>query len=93
VYAGALDGYLYVLDAATGNELAREKVYQYAYTSKSGTTLTGSVTVPVVMDGGMYLGFSDGRGMNTVYGGLAIYDFDRASGAHTRTFYTEGTGI
>ncbi|MCL1978847.1 MAG: iron chelate uptake ABC transporter family permease subunit [Methanomassiliicoccaceae archaeon] len=93
VYAGALDGKLYVFDAATGKEIVSQTVYTYTTTNKSGTFVTGNVTVPYADGNNIYVGFSDGRGMNSIYGGIATYKFDRSAKTLTRTSYTEETGL
>lgn len=93
VYAGALDGKLYIFEAATGKEIVSETVYTYTTTNKNGSFVTGNVTVPYVQGNTVYVGFSDGRGMNAIYGGLAVYTFDRSAKTLTKTFYTETTGL
>ncbi|MCL2296548.1 MAG: iron chelate uptake ABC transporter family permease subunit [Methanomassiliicoccaceae archaeon] len=93
LYTGALNGKLYVLDAVTGKEIVSETVYTYTTTNKNGTFVTGNVTTPYVDGNRIYVGFSDGRGMNAIYGGLAVYTFDKSAKTLTRTSYTEETGL
>ncbi|MDR1405471.1 MAG: iron chelate uptake ABC transporter family permease subunit [Candidatus Methanoplasma sp.] len=93
VYCGALDGKLYIMDAATGREIVSENIYTYTTTNKNGSYVTGNVTVPYADGGTIYIGFSDGRGMNSIYGGLAVYNFDRLTKTLTRIYYTEETGL
>ena len=93
VYAGALDGKLYVFDAATGKKIVSETVYTYTTSNKNGTYVTGNVTVPYVDGNRIHVGFSDGRGMNAIYGGLAIYELNKSAGTLTKMFYTEETGL
>ena len=65
LFIGAWDGSLYVLDAFTGHETCHKEIYPDGYVSnilKIGDKLIFS--------------FADGKGMNTVYGGFAVYRFD-----------------
>lgn len=71
VYVGALDGCLYVLDAVSGKLEASAEVYTI---EKSGRKY-GGVSVPVIVDGKIMTSFSDGGGMGTVSGGIAIYEY------------------
>ena len=93
VYTGALDGKLYVLDMATGKEIVSETVYTYTTTSKNGTFVTGNINVPYVDGNTIYVGFSDGRGMNAIYGGLAVYTLNKSAKTLTQISYTENTGL
>ena len=86
VYAGALNGYLYVLNASTGEMLASADVYSY---EKSGKTY-GLVAVPVIVDGYIFMSFSDGQGMSTTYGGIAIYTY--SSGELTEVAFIDDLG-
>ncbi|MDR0523033.1 MAG: iron chelate uptake ABC transporter family permease subunit [Candidatus Methanoplasma sp.] len=92
LYAGALDGRLYVFDALSGALLASETVF--TVTDNRGN-VTGSVHVPLVAGGKIFVPFSDGRGMGTVQGGIAIYEFERAGsgGTLTRTAYVMEAGL
>ncbi|MDR2698318.1 MAG: iron chelate uptake ABC transporter family permease subunit [Candidatus Methanoplasma sp.] len=93
IYAGALDGTLYVLEASSGKMVASEKVYTYTTTNKNGPYTTGNVTVPYVDGSTVYVGFSEGRGLSSIRGGLAVYSFDRTAKTLTETARTEGTGL
>jgi len=92
VYAGALDGKLYVFEASTGKEVASALVHTKTTTSKAGDYVTGSVTVPYVAGDTVYVGYTDGRGMNSTEGGVAIYTFDRTAKTLTRNIKTD-TGL
>lgn len=73
VFAGMLDGHLYVLDKRTGVLIHDEKIY----TMDNKGDEIGSVGVPtIVKDGSAYyifVSFNDGRGMNSQTYGLALY--------------------
>ena len=76
VFAGALNGWLYAMDKATGTILDSEEVYTAEYHGKK----YGSVGAPAVIrkNGNYELFFtiSDGRGMSSKIGGIAHYAFD-----------------
>jgi ABC-type Fe3+-siderophore transport system, permease component len=97
VYSGALNGSLYVLDAKNGDILASESVYTYEKTvrvnGKNEIRVYGLVSVPTVLDGVIYMSFSDGQGMNTVYGGIAAYRYDKISKTLTEEFFSDAMGV
>ncbi len=76
VFAGALNGHLYVFDKADGNIIASEEVY----TRKMGDTKFGNVSAVYVFKQEskyrLIFSVSDGRGMSSVIGGIGIYEFD-----------------
>lgn len=74
LYAGAYDGCLYLLDVKTGKILVKEEVY--VVEDRKGKR-TGSVAVPVIVDGKIFVSFSDGKGMSALSGGIAIYEYDQ----------------
>lgn len=84
VFAGALDGNLYVMDKTNGNLIDSEKVY----TKESRGNEYGSVNgICVVKTGETYslmFGVTDGRGMSSTVGGIAIYSFD---GEHLKQIF------
>ncbi|MDR2845772.1 MAG: iron chelate uptake ABC transporter family permease subunit [Candidatus Methanoplasma sp.] len=80
LYAGALNGALYVINKTNGIILASETVYTF---TDSRGNVVGGVNVPVVIGDNIIFPFDDGRGMNTLYGGIAIYRFDAATNTLT----------
>jgi ABC-type Fe3+-siderophore transport system, permease component len=97
VYSGALNGVLYVLDGKNGDILASETVYTYDKTvrvnGKNEIRTYGLVSVPVVLDDIIYMSFSDGQGMNTVYGGIAAYKYDKVGKTLTKVFLSDAMGV
>lgn len=81
VYTGALDGTMYILDASNGKIMAQETVYT-SKTSTSGTRTYGLAAVPVVMGDRIYVSYSDGQGMNTLKGGVAVYSYSGGELTH-----------
>ncbi|MDR0887976.1 MAG: iron chelate uptake ABC transporter family permease subunit [Candidatus Methanoplasma sp.] len=90
IYVGALDGTLYVINKTNGNLLTSETVY--TITDSRGNT-TGGVNVPVVVGDSIFVPFDDGRGMNNLNGGIAIYKFDAVTNTLTQTSKTMDTGL
>ena len=80
VFAGALNGYLYVLDKTTGVEHDSKLIYQYKSNSGSFYGSVGATSV-LKNSGGLILmfPFSDGRGMGSTVGGMGIYSFNTAT--------------
>ncbi|MCL2143318.1 MAG: iron chelate uptake ABC transporter family permease subunit, partial [Methanomassiliicoccaceae archaeon] len=81
VAAGALNGGLYVFDKKSGNILGEDIVYQREISVGGVPRAYGSVGAPAVIkdDLGKYtlmFSISDGRGMDSVVGGIGIYEFD-----------------
>jgi iron complex transport system permease protein len=81
VAVGALNGRLYVMEKENGNIIDDKEVYAERFVSSDPSVLRGSVTSPIVirMDDGTYrlmFSVSDGRGMNAINGGIAVYGFD-----------------
>ncbi len=76
LFAGAYNGQIYAIDKQSGNIIASEEVYTIERSGKK----YGSVSVPVFVDDRIFMSFSDGNGMNTVTGGIAIYEFSKDSG-------------
>ncbi|MDR3283013.1 MAG: iron chelate uptake ABC transporter family permease subunit [Candidatus Methanoplasma sp.] len=88
LFVGALDGVLYAIDKTNGKIIASEEVFtRTTVNSKGEDYTTGSVGVPAVVDGTIYVSFNEGRGMNSVIGGIAAYTFDGKS--FTRVAYNE----
>ncbi len=83
VFAGMLDGHLYILDKNSGTLKADVKVYQADYRGEA----IGSVTMPSIIesDGKYYIfcTFTDGRGMSAQVYGIALYEYDGGSNVTT----------
>ena len=79
VFAGALNGTLYVIDKAGGTIIDQASVYTRTVNGRE----YGSVQqVSVFEEGGGYVlmfGVSDGRGLNSMVGGVGVYAFDGAT--------------
>ena len=86
VYVGGGDGYLYALNAATGEIVWSHLVLQIGTTENSGY-LWGS---PTILNGTIYLGMSSQCDHPLVRGGLKA--FDMHSGALRRTYWTTPSG-
>lgn len=79
VFAGALNGYLYAMDRATGTIIDSEKVFTQEIRGKE---YGGVGTVSVLRNGEkyeLYATVNEGRGMNTKTGGISHYSFDGSS--------------
>lgn len=89
LYAGALNGYLYVLNKYTGEEIVTQLVYQVNYHG----SLFGSVANihAFESDDGydVIVAFNSGRGMNATSGGMAVYSFNGTE--LTQVFYDSET--
>lgn len=81
VYEGNYAGYLNVIDAATGKVLASAKAAEF--TSEAYGT-NGRVCAPMVVGDTVYVGISDGLGMNSTQAGIAAYKY--SDGALTQVF-------
>lgn len=78
---GALNGRLYVMDKKNGMIIDEKVVYTEPYSASTPGIIRGSVASPVVIrksDGKYRLLFSvsSGRGMDSLAGGIGIYEFD-----------------
>ena len=97
VYAGSLNGDLYLIDAVTGKILTSETVYSYEKRVNIGGKYEyrtyGQAAVSVIVDGVIYVSFSDGQGMNTAYGGMAGYRYDRTTNTLIELFKVDAIGI
>ena len=76
VLAGAYDGTLYALDRYTGSIIDSDVVYQITKEVKGEEKRYGSVGTPVIVGGSIMMSFTDGQGMDSVTGGIAVYTFD-----------------
>jgi ABC-type Fe3+-siderophore transport system, permease component len=80
VFAGALNGSLYVIDKKTG--VCHDNKTIYTHTS-SGGGLSGSVGATSVFENNnnliLMFSFSDGRGMSSTVGGIGICSFDTST--------------
>ena len=93
VFTGALDGYVYVLDAASGTRLASQMVEQY----RIGSRLYGGVGQVAVQstDSGtymLYFTYSDGRGMSQINCGIASYMFNPSGNSLVMQFKSDQVG-
>lgn len=83
LFAGMLDGHLYILDKNLGTLKTDIEVYQADYKGD----IIGSVTMPSIVesDGKYYIfcTFSDGRGMSAQLYGNALYEYDGESDVKT----------
>ena len=86
VYVGGGDGYLYALNAATGETLWRHFVVDIGTTQNEGF-IFGS---PTIVNGRIYLGVSSQCDNPLVRGGLKA--FDQHTGALLKTFWTTPNG-
>ena len=86
VYVGGGDGYLYALDAATGNIVWRQFVIDVGTTENSGY-LYGS---PLVFNKTISIGLSSSCDNPLVRGGLK--SFDQHTGKPLRVYWTTPTG-
>ncbi len=86
LFTGSRDGCLYIVDKTNGSVVKKEEVYTVTINGKA----YGNVSAPAVFrDGDEYalmFSVSDGRGMNSMNGGVAIYSFDASSDTLTREF-------
>jgi len=82
VYVGGGDGYLYALDAATGNIVFKQ------FVTKTGTNRnTGFIwAAPTIISGRIYLGWASQCDNPLVRSG--IKSFDQHTGVLLKTFYT-----
>ena len=93
VFVGALDGHLYVLDAASGNMLADQMVAQYRYQAK----LYGGVGQVAVISNAsgtysLFFTFSDGLGMSQLNCGIAVYEFSPEGNVLIERYRNEDIG-
>jgi len=86
VYVGGGDGYMYALDAATGNIVFREFVTDVGTTQNLGF-IWGS---PTIISGRIYLGWASQCDNPLVRSG--IKSFDQHTGTLLRTFWTLPNG-
>ena len=86
VYVGGGDGYLYALDAATGNIAFREFVTDVGTNQNTGF-IWGS---PTIVNGRIYLGWASQCDNPLVRSG--IKSFDQHTGALLKTFWTGAPG-
>ena len=86
VYVGGGDGYLYALNAATGDIVFRQFVVDVGTTRNEGF-IYGS---PTILNGRIYLGFSSQCDNPLVRS--AIKSFDQHTGTLLKTFWTGASG-
>lgn len=92
VYYGALDGVLYAFDQVTGDLIDSVQVCSYEETNSKGEVKKYGSANPVVIVGDqIMLSFSDGKGMNSVYGGVASYRM--TSTGFVEVFKTNDPGL
>lgn len=73
VYCGALDGVLYAFDQVTGELIDSVLVHSVEEISGGVTRTYGAADPVVFVDDVMFLSYSDGKGMNTLNGGVSAY--------------------
>ena len=86
VYVGGGDGYLYALDAATGNIVFRQFVTDVGTTQNTGFIWAS----PTIISGRIYLGWASQCDNPLVRSG--IKSFDQHTGTLLKTFYTLPSG-
>jgi len=82
VYVGGGDGYLYALDAATGNIVFRQFVTDIGTTQNTGFIWAS----PTIMNGRIYLGWASQCDHPLVRSGIKT--FDQHTGTLLKTFFT-----
>ncbi len=75
ILIGSLDGHLYSLDRTTGAIIDSALVHQTTETVGSNEKIYGQACVPVLVGDRLMLSFSNGKGMDTTEGGIAVYSF------------------
>lgn len=93
VFLGALDGFVYVINAVDGSERVSQMVEQYQYqASRYGGV--GQVAVIPTTNGRytLYFTYSDGRGMSQSNCGLAVYTYDPASETIAEVYKNDDLG-
>ncbi len=68
---GAYDGSMYALDRTTGSIVDVEPVL--VQEGEDGEIVYGAVNTPIIVGDRVFVSYSDGLGMNSVRGGIAIY--------------------
>ena len=86
VYVGGGDGYLYALDAATGNIVFRQFVTEVGTTKNTGFIWAS----PTIINSRIYLGWASACDHPLVRSG--IKSFDQHTGALLKTFFTSARG-
>ena len=86
VYVGGGDGYLYALDAATGNIVFRQFVCDVGTTKNTGFIWAS----PTIVSGKIYLGYASQCDNPLVRS--AIKSYDQHTGTLLKTFFTCGPG-
>ncbi len=92
VFAGALNGTVYVLKASDGSLVASEKVYTKISHGKEYGSVSGIVCMKRGTSYALLFPVGDGRGMNSIVGGFGAYRFD-GSALHKVAVVTEGVGL
>ena len=93
VFVGALDGHLYVLDAASGNMLADQMVAQYRYQAKLYGGVGQVAVIPNVSGTySLFFTFSDGLGMSQLNCGIAVYEFSPEGNVLIERYRNEDIG-
>lgn len=94
VFAGALDGHLYILDAADGSEQVNQVIFQVDYRDRTYGSV-GQVAVHA-NDSGTYSLFftvSDGLGMSQMNCGLAVYEYSPAGNTLIERYMNTDLGV
>ncbi len=92
LYAGALNGHMYILDAATGDL----KIDQFIYSVEKRGRMYGGLGQIAVFDDGdvntLVFTVSDGLGMSSTISGIAVYSFDPESNILVQRYLSDGLG-
>ncbi|MDO5853023.1 MAG: iron chelate uptake ABC transporter family permease subunit [Thermoplasmata archaeon] len=92
VFTSALNGHLYILDAADGSVIVDEVVYQVTIRDR---VYGGLGQIAVLESGSSYsliFTVTDGRGMDQSSSGLAVYTFDPSSSSVERVYLNTDLG-
>jgi len=96
-YVGAYNGDMYIIDARSGSMLISETVYSYEkrvrVNGKYEYRTYGHAGVAIVSNDQIYVSFDEGQGMNTTYGGIASYKYDRANNKLTKIFFEDSMNM
>lgn len=86
LFTGSRDGCLYIVDKINGFIIKKEEVCMFTVNKKE----YGSVSVPAVFRNGdiytLMFSISDGLGMDSISGGIAIYEFNSSADILVKKF-------
>lgn len=92
LFTGALNGTVYVIDAVNGSLIAKEKVYTRTHYGNEYGNVAGIVCFKKAGNYTLMFPINDGRGMDSIVGGYAIYGFNGTNLTKIRVV-TEGIGM